>query len=399
MSGCDRNRFERNLAAGGAVLVALAALVAIPRSGMPAAEPPAPQAGPAPRALTDWPTYHGAFSLDGVAPQAPPDEPKLLWRTKIGRRVEVTPVVAAGRVFAVAAKGPVVALDVDGKQLWSTDFSQDPVSTPLLAAGGLIVAGLQKGSLVALDAADGKEKWRADIMAAFQGTPNVVDLAGGAKGVLALSQSDGSIHVLDLASGKALWKTDPVERCDGSAGVGGGRIAMGSCASAIHVVSLETARKEADIPLGGDHQIAGGVAISGNVAYAGTRGGAFLAADLAAGKILWKNEKNTKEAFATPAVHSRLVLFASQDGKVYALRRDGGEAAWEHETELVPTSPVVAGDRVVVSSGGSFLVLDLATGRRLSKVDVADELSSPAVSGGVVLVGADDGSVSAWGRK
>lgn len=353
------------------------------------------------QAAADWPTYHGGYSLDGVAAQAPPDAPERLWRTKIGRRVDQPPVLLGGRLFAVgASKDPIVALDLSGKELWRADHSKDPVSTPLMAADGLVLAGLQGGVLVAHDAETGKEKWRAELGGgSMQGSPNRVLLPGGAKGVAVISQSDGAIHVFELATGKFLWKTEPVERCDGSPGTDGGRLAFGSCASAMHVVSLEKSAKAADVSLGGDHQVAGGVAISGGVAYAGSRSGGFFAVDLAGGKVLWNVSYQTKESFSTPGVGEKLVFFGAQDGKIYALKRENGAKAWEQDTGEVPTSPVVAGNRLVVTAMGKLQIYEIESGKRLFDLQAADELSSPAVAGGVIYVGTDDGAVAAYGRK
>ena len=61
----------------------------------------------------EWLTYHGGYALDGVADQAPPDKPELLWRYKAGARVHSTPLVADGRVYVAHSKGGVAALGPD----------------------------------------------------------------------------------------------------------------------------------------------------------------------------------------------------------------------------------------------------------------------------------------------
>lgn len=349
-------------------------------------------------ATSEWPTYHGAFTLDGVAATAPPDSPARLWRFKAEGRIESTPISAGGRVFFTTSKGVLTALDTGGKEIWTARIEKDQFTSPPLYADQTVLVGSGNGTLYAFDAAGGRERWTYKLGDTIQGTPNRVDLAGGRKGIVALSQADGSIHCVDLATGKQVWKTDKIERSDGSAGVGSGRILMGSCASALHVFSVEKAAKTADIELGGDCQVAGGVAVSGNMAYAGTRSGKVVAVDVAAGKVLWTNSDSVREAFATPAVDGRFVVFASDDGKVYGLKRDKGEKAWEFDTGGKPLSPIIAGNRVVVSSGGSLFLLELETGRKVWTAKVSDEITSPAAVGGTVIVGADDGTVSAYGR-
>jgi outer membrane protein assembly factor BamB len=232
-----------------------------------------------------------------------------------------------------------------------------------------------------------------------QGSPNRVDLPGGKKGLVAISSADGALHGIELLTGKGVWVMPAVQRCDGSAGVGGGLIVMGSCASALHVYSVEKAAKATDVPLGEDNQVAGGVAMSGSQAFAGTRSGKLFAVDVAESKILWRFSDGQGEAFMTPAVGDKVVVFGADDGKVYALERATGKKLWDFDTKNRPLSPVIAKDRVVVASGGSLFVFDLANGKKLWSAPVSDDITSPAVVGGLILVGGDDGTVTAYGKK
>jgi eukaryotic-like serine/threonine-protein kinase len=349
--------------------------------------------------LQDWPTYHGGYSLDGATPQAPPDAPVLLWRAKVGARIHATPLVADGRIYAATSKGGLVALGFDGKELWSVQLGKDPVNASPLYLERTILLGSGSGTLYAVDAATGKEKWTYAVGDSIHGSANRVSLPGGKTGVIVVSQSDGSIHCVDLATGKLEWKTPEVERCDGSPSVHDGRIVLGSCASALHIFSAAKAGKSVDIDLGGDSQVAGGVAMVGTLAFAGTRSGKVVAADVAAAKLLWTNADGKKEAFGTPAVDALRVITGSDDGKIRALDRATGATLWTYDAKDTPTSAVLAGARVVAGAGGALVLLDAATGAKVWSAEVGDELSPPAVVGGVIYVGADDGTVSAWGKK
>lgn len=347
----------------------------------------------------DWPTYHGGYALDGVTETAPPDAPVLLWRYKAGARVHSTPLVAEGRVYTAHSKGGIAALGLDGRELWSAKLGEnEDFKAPLLYVGGVLVMGSGAGRLYALDAASGKPKWTYELGESVQGSANRVELPGGKSGVIALSQSDGVLHGLDM-DGKLLWKTPPFERCDGSPSALGGRAVLGSCASALHVYDVAKPGKPGDIELGGDSQVAGGVALSGAQAFAGTRGGKLVAADIAAGKVLWSNGDRKGEAFSTPAVGAKVVVFAADDGHVSAVERATGKTLWSVDTGGSPTSPVIAGNRVVVTSSGTLLIYDLENGKKIASAEISDDATSPAVAGGVIYVGADDGSVVAYGRK
>jgi outer membrane protein assembly factor BamB len=381
--------------------VLLLTVVACDAKGQGAPAPGAPAKAPdatAPGA-TDWATYHGGFSLDGVADSTVPDAPEKLWKFNAGNRVDQTPVSTGGRIYFTTAKGGLFAVDLKGQEVWKTSIAPDSFTSPPLISDGLLILGTGKGILRALAAADGKEKWAYDVGGSVQGSPNRVDLPGGKKGLVVISQSDGALHGIELMTGKGVWVMPATQRCDGSAGVGAGLIVMGSCASALHVYSVEKSAKVTDVPLGDDNQVAGGVAMSGSHAFAGTRSGKLCAVDVAAGKILWKNADGQGEAFMTPAVSDKVVVFGADDGKVYALNRATGVRLWDFDTKNRPSSPVIARDRVVVTSGGSLFVFDLAGGKKLWSAPVSDDLTSPAVVGGLILVGGDDGTVTAFGRK
>jgi outer membrane protein assembly factor BamB len=349
-------------------------------------------------AQAEWPTYHGGYSLDGAAREAPPEAPARLWRFRGEGRILGTPVAGGGRIYAATLAGNVYALDAAGAQLWKVQVAKEEFEAPPLYADGALVVGSLTGTLTAFDAATGQERWKAALDDTIQGSPNRVELPGGTRAVIAVAQSDGSIHCVDLATGKPIWKTAAVERCDGSAGVGGGRVVMGSCASALHVFGVEKGEKAADIDLGADCQVAGGVAMAGAIAYAGSRGGKVFAADTAAARLLWTNGEREAEVFTTPAVGERLVIFGARDGKVFALDRATGAKAWEVDAGAKPSSPILAGNRVALSAGGSLLILEAESGKRVWSAKVSDEITSPAAVGGRLIVGADDGTVTAFGK-
>jgi len=381
-------------------VLALACLSCDRRAGG-AAGPSAPGSGArgGARDQAGWATYHGNFALDGVADTALPDAPERLWKFKVEGRVDNTPVVADKRIYFTSSKGGLLCIDFEGKEIWKISIAPDSFTTPPLIAGSLLVLGAAKGVLRAYDISGGKEKWSYDVGGSVMGSPNCIALPGGKSGVVAISQGDGCLHGIDLDTGKGLWKMPAVERCDGSAGASGDYIVMGSCASALHVYSATQGVKVTDVSLGGDNQVAGGVAMSGTHAFAGTRSGKLCAVDVKEAKILWTFAEGQGEAFATPAVTDRVVIYGADDGKAYAVDRAKGTKLWALDTANRPMSPVIARDRVVISSGGSLFLADLATGKKLWSTPVSDDITSPAVVGGMILVGGDDGTVTAYGKK
>lgn len=357
----------------------------------------------APIAFGAWPTYHGEADLKGISDAALPAQPTLLWRHNAGGAVYNAPVSDGALVFFSAKKGRIAAIDLGGAAVWSKTFSRTNdagqemavrFDAPLACGGGLVFAGSVQGTLYALDGGTGGVRWCYETGGTIIGSPSVVS-----NRVLVLDQSEGALHAVDVATGKRVWKTEGVERCDGAPGVGGGRVVFGSCLAALHVYSFGDGAHLKDVELGGDGQVAGGVAVAGDTVFAGARDGQLVCADVASGVVLWSSAESESQTFSTPAVAADKVVYSSDDGLVYAVDRQSGALRWTFKTGGLPTSCVVAQGAVVVSADGALFMLDLADGRKLWSAEVSDEISSPSLIAGMIVVGADDGTVSAFGSK
>jgi outer membrane protein assembly factor BamB len=175
---------------------------------------------------------------------------------------------------------------------------------------------------------------------------------------------------------------------------------FGSCAAAIHAIDAADGRVIRKVDLGPDSQVAGGVALSGERAYAGTRDGVLACVDLREGGIRWTNRVVSGELFTTPAVSADRVVTADSDGNVHGLRRTDGKTEWSADIGAGPaTSPVIAGDKVVAAGGGSLFLLGLTDGKRIWSQPVSDATSGPAIVGRMIVIGGDDGMVSAFGEE
>jgi outer membrane protein assembly factor BamB len=360
-----------------------------------------------------WNTYHGDAALSGAVSAALPDKFALLWRFRAGAPVSNTPVVATGRVFVANAKGEVVAADLHGELLWSVALTrgtredgtpeEEVIDAPLACFDEVLLAGTADGTLYALDVATGEEKWRYEVGEPVLGTPNLLSVPAAGEeadraAVVVVSQSDGALHSVALADGQPIWQTEGVSRCDGSPAVGDGLVVFGSCVAALHVFSAADGKLERDIEVGADSEVAGGVAVYGDAVFTGSRSGRVLQADLRTGDPVWVNEDAEDEVFTTPAVNRDSVVFASSDGYIYALDRETGNRRWQFDTNGAPSSPVIAGDKVVVASDGFLHVVRLEDGAPVWSYEVSDVITGPAVVGRMIIVGSEDGTVTAFGE-
>lgn len=328
---------------------------------------------------------------------APPPPWSVGWRLKVGAPVSRVPAVCQGVIYAVSDRGEIMALGLDGMKRWATALPRSPqpelFSTPPLCVGPFVCAGTDKGQLYAFDAGTGALRWKTKIGEDLYGALTWLEPEGTVTGrtVLALSRNNGSLVRVDLNTGRILWSSPPCGRSDGSPAVGNGFIVFGACDAALHLIAPSSGTVLGSMDFTELGPMAGGVAVAGPRVYAGTRNGSLLCADATSFTLLWTNRVAGSEIFTTPALTSNQVLAGSSDGLLYCLNRTDGAKLWSVPTEGTPASPVVAGHTVVVTSGGTLSVLDLAGGQIVWQDKPCDSLSPPAVAGGKIIVGTDDG--------
>lgn len=162
----------------------------------------------------DWPTFRGAnrsdLSLDtGLLKQWPAEGPKRLWLNENAGLGYSGYAIVEGVLYTMGARDAVeyvIAIDAaTGKEKWSSEagallqngFGDGPRSTPTVDSGK-VYAMSGKGSLVCLNAADGKKLWEASMTGLGGSVPGwgycesplvvgdlVVSTPGGEQGTLA----------------------------------------------------------------------------------------------------------------------------------------------------------------------------------------------------------------------
>jgi len=356
-------------------------------------------------ALAEWNTYHGGNTLRGFAETTLPDAPVVLWTVLAGGPVRQTPVAHRGIVFAATARGVVIAVTLEGRELWRRDLAApEPgsdargdirIEAPITAVAGKVFVGADLGDVFALRADTGEVAWRVNIGGPARGAINYSD--DGAR-VFVLDQDVGELVCLNADTGAVAWRSAGVDRSDASPAVAGDIAVFGSCAAALHIVSTDSGERMRDIAIeNGGGQIAGGAALADGFACAGVRDGRILCADVAAGKLAWITTVSEDEAFSTPAVHDAWVIMTTSDGRIHALNRETGEIRWQQDLEGAPASPIIAGDKIVAAADGVLFFLRLEDGKRLWQKQVADEISGPAVARDMLIVGGEDGTITALG--
>ncbi len=223
-------------------------------------------------------------------------------------RIVAAPLVVNGRVYVGTADNRVVALDENsGEEIWSQAIGHGVWGQPAYVDGLLVVGSLDK-SVHAFDATTGDTRWTTTVDGAIASSPLVVDNR------IYVTGFDAQLHAFDL-DGNELWQVDATDWIWNAPAHDDGRLFFGD--------------------------------VKGNV----------YAVDALNGSVLWEIAV-TGAVEAGVATADGIVFVPSvigvgtdneQTGELLAVSADSGDQLWRKElTTPIFTSPVIAGDRLVV---------------------------------------------------
>lgn len=342
----------------------------------------------------DWPVNRGNPAQNGVAAESLPDKLAVKWTFKTGG-VEGTAAIVGSTVFVGSFDGHVYALDLaTGKEKWKAKTGAIKAAVGVHA--GRVYVGNDEEYFYCLDANTGAEVWKVRTDAEVTSGPAFTDDS------VLFGANDELLRCLSLKDGHEKWQFriagGPIQ---GTPVVYNGKTYAAGCDSTLHVLDLATGNELGSMELGG--QVGATSAAADGHLFVGTMTNELMAINLTRLVPSWRFESRKRQPFfASPAVTEKLVVAASRDKRVYALKRKTGDEAWTFLTEgKIDSSPVVAGPRVYVGSFDKNLyVLDLATGKEVQRIALdAAAMASPAVANGCLVIATEKGTVYCLGKE
>jgi outer membrane protein assembly factor BamB len=340
----------------------------------------------APSTAIDVPMDRGNPARSGVMPGPGVSHGlESSWHFEAGRGGISAPAVVGDTVFIAGGsdaggnadtQGSIVAIDAsNGDERWRFPAKHVTSGTPAVA-GGIVYAGDIGGIVYALDAEKGEEIWRADLQSGWLSAPVVV----GDTVYIAAAPYRASLHVAVQ---------------DGTVVVGSGLLGQPEDGFRLYAFDRMTGEEQWQ---SGDDRF-------------GQPG--LFAFDAERGALIWRFEMPSLES--GPAISGQRVYAGSTfDGTIYALDLSSGDEAWIAPTgEDLPldSSPAISGGSVFVTTAyGSIICIDASSGEERWRADAEHiSLNSSAIvvdgavyvvdtASGVTALSAADGSVL-WSEK
>ncbi|WP_158912851.1 PQQ-like beta-propeller repeat protein [Caulobacter sp. S45] len=342
---------------------------------------------PEPQAQADWP-LPGGNAEQAVDHMAAGAQFRVAWRRRIGtgtsRRGHITgaPVVGDHHIFTLDGEGGVTSLDETGREIWRDQFAPRRGRDTEAFGGGVAYADgtlfVSSGFrfIAAVNAADGKVKWRVDTAAPIHGAPTVVD------GKLFVSDVDDQLFALDAATGKSLWEfqalEEPARMLEASSAAVSSGVVVAPFASG-EVVALSTINGtqlwEDELSLTNRNNalseirdIAGRPIVYRGDVIAGSHAGIVAAIDLHTGNRRWAVPITT---VTSPWPAGDVIYVTDTSGRVICIARDSGQVYWirdlnrnvKKKQRAIYSGPVLAAGRlIVVNDKGLAVALNPKTG-------------------------------------
>ncbi len=349
--------------------------------------------------------------------------PAPLWTADIGEgsggsvRITAGPVIAGGRAFALDAGARLTAVDAaTGRQVWRADLRPDGADRDagfgggVAAEGGRLFAATGFGEVIALSAADGSEIWRQRLGAPMRAAPAVEG------GRVIVATRDNSGVALDAETGAILWR---ILSSDSGAGalraaspaVSGELAVLPFTSGELMAVRASTGRRIwSDVLTGGRRGLArasiadatGAPAIAGGAVFAANHSGQLVALDARTGQRGWLRRISS----SSPIWVAGQTLFVIDDERrLMRLAAATGETLWSTDLPAYRDpedrsgvinygGPVLAGDRVwITSTEGALIGFDPETGAEAVRLPVSGGSSTGPAVAGGALFVLSDSAV------
>jgi eukaryotic-like serine/threonine-protein kinase len=342
----------------------------------------------------NWSQFRGNHQLTGVSLGTVPNSLKQLWTYEAGDSIESSAAVVGGTVFVGSQKGELVALNLDNGQVYWKFSTGSPIgeSSPAYS-NGVVYVGDLGGWLNALNATNGQKLWAFKTDNEIKSSPVVV----GDR--LLIGSYDQNLYCLSTRNGAVLWKVRTNGPVHSTPSVAGGLAYVAGCDEVFRAIRISDGKEMFSISSGA--YTGASPALRGTAAYYGTFNNEVLMVDLTNRDIAWRYQHPERKFpfYSSAAVTAARVVVGGRDKLVHGLT-PAGKIAWTFATRArVESSPAIAGGRVYVGSNdGRFYVLNVNTGEKIWEFNAGSPLSaSPAIGRGRVVIGSQDGRLYCFG--
>jgi len=334
----------------------------------------------------------------------------LHWQYKTNGAMRSTPLAVNNKVYVGSGNGYLYCLDTTGKQVWKFAAGSGIHSSPAVA-NGLVFFSDRNNTFYAVNAADGKLKWKKQLGETpayewsfdyYVASPLVVDKT------VYTGSGDGNLYAIDIQTGNISWqyKTGAIIRS--TPAFDKSHLFFGDINGVIYSIDAAGGKLNWVFKGNGDTMhnenygfdrkaVIAAPAIANNIVVVGDRAGYLYGINEANGEKIWEFNYNVSWILSSVAIKDSIVVTGTSDGAfINALNLYTGKEIWKFKLQApVWASPIITGSTVICpANDGVIYGLDLLKGAEIWRYSAGEKFfSSPVISGNKLYVGNDDGSL------
>jgi outer membrane protein assembly factor BamB len=304
----------------------------------------------------------------------------IKWRYQSDQISNLTPASDRTTVFLPLGRGTLVALNAaDGKLIWRAEaggeFSAAPATDDRVVYAATQYSDTQQarvvGTLSALSKTTGVTLWMRTLPAPLRGS-----VVAGEKALFAGS-ADGRVYAFDKRTGLTLWINQYPEGFSSEPSLAGQLVYLGSEGGNLLALDQTTGQLAWQYRTKGPIQ--GSIAVSNGIVYFGSGDGFVYAFNEIRAKLLWR--RRTGAAVQSVAAVENGLIASSLDNFVYFLSLKKGALVWRRQLPgRIPARPITTSDGALFTpmSTESAIVLSLRDGKPANTLSLGEENSSSA---------------------
>lgn len=380
---------------------------------------------PPPSANANWPQA-GGYANHAMHHIEIGESINLAWSSDIGAgsddelRLIGTPIIAAGRIYAMDASSNVSAFDTKtGKMFWRTSLTPDEEDDDHMSGGlafedGKVYVTTGFAEVIALNASSGTVIWRTTLPGPMRSAPTV------RSGRVFAMTVDSRLYALNGATGDEIWNYIGIPEIasllgGASPAVDNGVVVAPFPSGELIALKVENGRvlwteallstRRINVVSTIAH-IRGQPIIDRGQVFAISHGGMMVSIDLRSGRRIWSKEIG---GLSNPWVAGDYIFLLTNDAEVVAISRKSGSIHWVQtlpqyenpqtkDNPIIWNGPILASDRLLLASSlGLVYSISPYDGRIMGSVEMPSGISvPPVIAGRSVYFLADNASLLAY---
>jgi outer membrane protein assembly factor BamB len=222
------------------------------------------------------------------------------------------------------------------------------VAAPLVVNNSLFAVN-SDGNLYILDLQDGRSSKEATVVE-LGGRLWAQPITDGER--VYITSLDHSVIAVDANTHKVLWHEDLGGAVPGSAVLGeDGALYVGSLASQLEKFDPATGNHQSVFDA--ENWVWGTPSLEGDTLFFGDVDGNVYSFNTSTGKLNWDPVKPDSAITASPLVLGDSVLVATESGSIYEVTKEGQSRLWSQPGGQIYTTPIQAGDLILVAPMGT----------------------------------------------